>query len=409
MATCIEEAWDPCASDSLGNYALSGPQVEPGASYWLLCPRPCPIPLEKILARTDTPGDPFFFPDYPTDPAVVLDEFRELVELERMRFDPAQVPGTRPGRERCPISTFLQLRPQPLGAVFGYARDDQFPAVFNGAELARYFENETPGLAHRHALNFLIRDTGWSPPRQALVWAALDVAIYTALSTAWYYKWLSPRTSGRERPWEYAVRNRCTLNVLFDRPVNGLGTDSVDDLVSFLTDPPTVERNGRRPDFYPPVGGFLNTSPGTPRHPAYPSGHSTYAGAASEILSFFFPDYRTEFDRLADNAGIARLWAGIHWRSDHVNGVRLGRTIACMIIDQLRGSGIPLVPPKGECNDTPPDRDWLEHEAKAFQDGCGRSDGCPVPMPMCDSTSPCPPDCPDDRSGTDTRGQSFVG
>ena len=49
-----------------------------------------------------------------------------------------------------------------------------------------------------------------------------------------------------------------------------------------------------------------NTSPGTPRHPAYPSGHSTYSGAASEILSFFFPDYRADLDRLADNIGIAR-------------------------------------------------------------------------------------------------------
>jgi membrane-associated phospholipid phosphatase len=409
MARCIEEAWDPCkGADPEGRYALSGPQVEPGASYWLLCPRPCPIPLEEILQRTDNAG-PFFFPDYPTDPAVVLEEFRELVELERLRFDPTQLPSTRTGEERLPVSTFLQLRPQPLGAVFGFARNEQFPAVFNGAELARYFENETPGLAHRHALNFLIRDTGWSPPRQALVWAALDVAIYMALSVAWYYKWLSPRTSRRERPWEYAKRNDCKLNVLYDRPVNGLGTDSVDDLVRFTENPLKVERNGRRPDFYPAVDDFLATSPGTPRHPAYPSGHSTYAGAASEILSFFFPDYRTEFDRLADNAGIARLWAGIHWRSDHVNGVRLGRTVACMLIEQLRSSGIPLVPRQGKCDDTPPDLAWLEQEAKEFADGCGRSDGCPVPRPSRLFPSPCPPECPDDAAGTDTRGQSFVG
>lgn len=409
MMSCIEEAVRPCEADRIGEYALSGPQVEPGAGYWLYCPRPCPIELDELLRHTDNPNSPFFFPDYPRDPAEVQDEFRELVELERMRYDPAQVPSTRPGRERCPVSTFLQLRPQPLGAVYGFARGDQFPAMFNGAELARYFENETPGLAHRHALNFLIRDTGWSPPRQALAWAALDVAIYTALSAAWYYKWLSPRTARRERPWEYAERNGCRLNVLYDRPVNGLGTDSVEDLVSYLTDPPAVERNGRRPDFHPPVSGFINTSPGTPRHPAYPSGHSTYAGAASEILSFFFPDYRVEFDRLADNAGIARLWAGIHWRSDHVSGVHLGRSVACLVIDQLRRSGIPLVPPKGECHDTPPDLEWLRREAEEFRENCGRARGCPVPRPTCVATSPCPPDCRDEEGGTDTRGQSFVG
>jgi membrane-associated phospholipid phosphatase len=412
MMSCIEEAQRPCESDEIGPYALSGPQVEPGASYWLQCPVPRPIPLDELIRETG-PGGRFEFPDFPRDPAVVQDEFRELVELERLRFDPNQVPSTMRGRERCPISTFLQLRPQPLGAVYGFARGNEFPPVFNGAELARYFENETPGLAHRHALNLLIRDSGSSPPRQALVWAALDVALYTALSAAWYYKWLDPRTSRRERPWEYAQRNGCRLNVLFDRPVNGLGTDSVDDLVSYA-DPslPRLERNGRRPNFHPAVGGFLNTSPGTPRHPAYPSGHSTYAGAASEILSFFFPDYRQEFDRLADNAGIARLWAGIHWRSDHVNGVQLGRSVACLIIEQLRRSGIPLVPGRRPCNDTPPEIERLERERAELGEICGRARGCPVPRATCVSTSPCPPDCRDEAdgaSGTDTRGQSFVG
>lgn len=29
-------------------------------------------------------------------------------------------------------------------------------------------------------------------------------------------------------------------------------------------------------------------SPGTPRHPSYPSGHSTYSAAASAILRYFF-------------------------------------------------------------------------------------------------------------------------
>jgi membrane-associated phospholipid phosphatase len=348
-------------------------------------------------------------------------EFAELVELERLRNDPTRLVSTTPGRERCPLSTFLQLRPQPLGAVINFARGDNFPVIFNGAELARYFENETPGLAHRLALNYLIRETGWSPPRQALVWAALDVAIYSALSAAWYYKWLSPRpyTSRRERPWEFAYANGCRLNVLFDRPVNGLGSDSVDDLVSFATYPPVLERNGRRPDFFPPVPGFINTSPGTPRHPAYPSGHSTYSGAASELLSFFFPDYRDEFDRLADNIGVARLWGGVHWRSDHTAGNKLGRTVACLIINQLKRSGIPLVPPPGQCFDTPPALPDLEAEAQAFADNCGRNERVRVPAKRCRVLSPCRPrlataelDAARDEGETpesDTQGRSFVG
>lgn len=104
-----------------------------------------------------------------------------------------------------------------------------------------------------------------------------------------------------------------------------------------------------------------NPSPGTPRHPAYPSGHSTYGGAASELLSYFFPDYSEELDRLADNCGMARLWAGIHWRSDHVQGMRLGRCVARMVIEQLEQSCICPAdgcPPPDPCA-LPPDDDQL--------------------------------------------------
>jgi hypothetical protein len=124
-----------------------------------------------------------------------------------------------------------------------------------------------------------------------------------------------------------------------------------------------------------------NPSPGTPRHPSYPSGHSTYAGAASELLSWFFPDYREELNRLADNAGMARLWAGIHYRSDHIQGRRLGRTVACLVIDQLSRSHIPRtpdecvvscpgarLPPNGPC-DPPPAPDDID-DARNARDEC---------------------------------------
>lgn len=416
---CIEEACTPCGGErpEIGKYRLSGPQVEPGASYWNRCPVPCPVSYKELVTVTDDPLSPYYFPPYPTDPAVVQAEFAELLELERLRFDPYRVVSTTPCRERCPLSAFLLLRPQPLGATINFARGDNFPVIFNGAELARYFENETPGLAHRLAANYLLRESGWSPPRQALVWAALDVAIYSALSAAWYYKWIGrPDTSRRERPWEFAVANKCPLHVLFDRPLNGLGSDSVDDLVSYANPmAPVLERNGRRPDFFPPVGGYINTSPGTPRHPAYPSGHSTYSGAASELLSFFFPDYREELDRLADNIGIARLWAGVHWRSDHTAGNKLGRTVACLVIDQLKRSGIPLVPPPAHCDDVPPDVAWLEEEAKNLEENCGRNRYVRVPGRRCIVRFRCQPtpvegvEPATEVSEPDTQGRSFAG
>jgi membrane-associated phospholipid phosphatase len=406
----------------INEYRLSGPQVEPESSYWTDCRptqpgttpcQPCVVPrpltLSEIKAGTSIPA-------FPTNVDEINAEFRELQDLERRRDDPMMVTSTEPRRERLPISTFLQLRPPPLrgGGGINMARQDSFPVLFTGAELARYFENNTPGLAHRQALNYLIHDTNWSPPRQALVWAALDVTIYSALVAAWYYKWLSPRgISRRQRPIEFAIDNGRTLNVLYDRPPNSTGSDTLEDIVAFAFNPDRLVRNGQRPDFLPAVTGFINTSPGTPRHPAYPSGHSTYGAAASELLSLFFPDYRRELDFLADNTGVARLWAGIHWRTDHTYGMQLGRQIACLVIEQLRRSGIPLVPPRREQNETPPTRAQLQTQADTFAANCGQAPPGAVPGLLQPVSQPCV--TPGERGAdtdvdtSDTKGESFVG
>lgn len=380
-------------------YRLRGPQIEPEASFWAVghCPPLCTIRIEDLVKQTDDPTNPNFFPPYPTDPDVIRDEINELIELASLRDDPEAVYCSRPCRERRDISPFLHYRPQPLSAVVNLDRDPAFqalhrgreadpnllavlrgaeheadtPSIRTGRELARYFENETPGLAHRHALNLLLRDADWSPPREAWVWAALDITIYSALTAAWYYKWYADHpnspskqggrvgvTSFRPRPFEADSR----VGVLFNRAVSPLGNG-----------------DGLRRT-------TPNPSPGSPRHPAYPSGHSTYAAAASELLTWFFPDYREELNRLADNAGMARLWAGIHWRSDHVQGKRLGRTVACMVIAQLEKSHIPrtpdeceppcpdaMLPPNGPCS-LPPNPDIIDG-ARVAREACCEKEG----------------------------------
>jgi hypothetical protein len=291
------------------------------------------VRISELLPLTDDPGnEECYFEPYPCDEEVVQGEIQELKDLAGLRDDPDAIASNAPGRRRLPISKFLQLRPQPLGAVFCLEREqkpleslaqqctrdeqDRPRVIRTGRELARWFENETPGLAHRHALNCLIRSCDLSPPRQARIWMALDVAIYSALLAAWYYKWGSDRPCTVYRPRPIEVEE--DLDVLYDRCVNTTGCDD----------------DGNRTTPIP--------SPGTPRHPSYPSGHSTYAGAGSEILTYFFPDEEQQLDRLADNAGMARLWAGIHYRSDHEQGVKLGRCVARLIISQLESDGVPL-------------------------------------------------------------------
>jgi hypothetical protein len=321
-------------------YKLNGPQVSTGAAYWTTgpCAIPCVVRVSELLPITDNPENTkCYFKPYPSDPAVIQNELQELKDLAANRDNPLPA-GT--------ISKFLQLRPPPLGAIYCLEReqkplmtldqqcsltDQDAPEVIQtGRELARYFEAETPGLAHRQALNCLITTCDLSPPRQARIWMALDVAIYSALLAAWYYKWGSDRPciAYRPRPWEVDH----TINVLFDKCVNKKGCADDGDRL------------------------FPNPTPGTPRHPAYPSGHSTYSGAASEILTYFFPDEKAELDKLANNVGEARLWAGIHWRSDHVQGQKLGRCVARLVISQLEADGVP--------KPTPPPAHTPENENK---------------------------------------------
>jgi len=54
---------------------------------------------------------------------------------------------------------------------------------------------------------------------------------------------------------------------------------------------------------------------------------SVLAGAASEFAAHLFPQQREDWEDLADNVGMARLWGSVHFRSEHVYGLRLGRAL----------------------------------------------------------------------------------
>lgn len=83
----------------------------------------------------------------------------------------------------------------------------------------------------------------------------------------------------------------------------------------------------------------------TPRHPDYPSGHTTYAGAAEEVLTALVGARTQPFEatsptapgvtrtytswhRLTQENVDARVWSGIHTRSADRAGVRLGGQVA---------------------------------------------------------------------------------
>lgn len=342
-------------------YDLPGPQVEPGAAYWLLGKHlPQVVPISEVTTRVT--GSIAF----PTDVATITQEISELANRAHARG--TQVPAGY-------LSKFINLQNLPFGAIFNtthnHTTHKQYRVkdvnhqdqrilrpshlVTTYGELARMFESETPGLLHRHALNWLLYNrSDVSPPRHARIWMALDVTLYSALSAAWHYKWAGINdVSYRLRPYEYDRGQ--TFAVLFDKQVPDSGAETYD---AFGRSTQGAPRTCPCP------------SPGTPRHPAYPSGHSTYSAAASRILEYFFspttlglkdaaviaqadllphatlpelqarlrePVYvAAQLRKLAINIGEARLDAGVHWRSDHTFGRRVGRAVADAVIVQMQ-------------------------------------------------------------------------
>ncbi|HEY0777040.1 MAG TPA: phosphatase PAP2 family protein [Gemmatirosa sp.] len=83
----------------------------------------------------------------------------------------------------------------------------------------------------------------------------------------------------------------------------------------------------------------IKTVIGLPNFPSYPSGHSTFSAAAAEVLGHVFPSAATTFEQQADEAGISRLYGGIHYRTDITNGKLHGQRIGAAVVRLAQGDG----------------------------------------------------------------------
>jgi hypothetical protein len=166
-----------------------------------------------------------------------------------------------------------------------------------------------------------------------------------ALKATWYHKWAIHR---RLRPEEFGARVHRYFAEQHNYPLHT-------DILNATATDRTFRKYGTRllPQSYPE---------GSPMHPAYPGGHAAIAGACATALkacfneSFVIPDpvipakdgltlerYRDreltvggELDKLAENIGIGRNFAGIHWRSDDIEGMKLGEEVAIEILREMK-------------------------------------------------------------------------
>lgn len=167
----------------------------------------------------------------------------------------------------------------------------------------------------------------------------------SALKAAWAQKWLFHR---RLRPEEYAGRVQQHLTGKTSYPLH-------ESLFSAQAISELYKRFGSYllPMAYPE---------GCPTHPAYPAGHATIAGACATILKAFYnEDFEipapqipsddgqalfkyngdqplsvgSELNKLAANIALGRDAAGVHWRSDGVEGLLLGEDVAIRVLNDL--------------------------------------------------------------------------
>jgi len=92
--------------------------------------------------------------------------------------------------------------------------------------------------------------------------------------------------------------------------------------------------------YYPRPQQFgSKTSVGLPNFPSYTSGHSTFSGAAAEVLSSIFPTRATELVAQAQEASNSRVYGLIHYRFDATAGLEHGKKIGQYAIARGKADG----------------------------------------------------------------------
>jgi membrane-associated phospholipid phosphatase len=85
----------------------------------------------------------------------------------------------------------------------------------------------------------------------------------------------------------------------------------------------------------PPQADPAITLPiGLPNHPSYPSGHSCADGAWMGVLADAFPSDRAMIEAIGIEAGMSRIYAGIHYRFDVETGRAIGRAAARLALER---------------------------------------------------------------------------
>lgn len=83
----------------------------------------------------------------------------------------------------------------------------------------------------------------------------------------------------------------------------------------------------------------IKTATGIPNFPSYTSGHSSFSSAAGTVLGYLFPDQKEELERQFIEAGDSRVYGGIHYEFDNLEGRKSGVAVGELAISDARNDG----------------------------------------------------------------------
>jgi hypothetical protein len=87
----------------------------------------------------------------------------------------------------------------------------------------------------------------------------------------------------------------------------------------------------------------ITTEIPTPNFPSYTSGHSVISMVASRVLGEMFPNEKDYFHNQAIEAGLSRIWAGIHFKQDVIQGMNQGDKIADKALEDMHKPYSPFI------------------------------------------------------------------
>jgi len=252
---------------------------------------------------------------------------------------PPFVVGTNPGDYRPTPPNF----PTPVFTTWGevtpfvLARGDQFrpapPPALTSADYAAAI-NEVQSLGSTTSLTRTAEQTVigkfWAPPIQNF-WNQIAATVATAnhsdlATTARLFAALNLSLADGTIAFYDA---KYTYRLW--RPITAIRLADTDGNPQTVADP-----------------NWLPLAGNTPADPSYPGAHSTLSAAAAEVLTSFYGDSQdfsvsspalpgvmrsfTSFSDAATEAGLSRIYAGVHTRIDHVAGLALGTDVASFVL-----------------------------------------------------------------------------